>query len=150
MYTNIQQDATIISWFYFKISTCFGYLLYPSVGVQYCSWQSLVCWIVKCMVTSTLKVVQNQAVGHITVVELEMVPVPTQLQWCDQPPDSRQPLKWTLPYISRSNVIYVIPVTVNCSIVLLMMVQQVPETCRDLVIKPRYYRCILLNIRIHI
>jgi hypothetical protein len=29
-------------------------------------------------------------------------------------------------------------------------IQQVPETCRDLVIKPRYYRCILLDIRIQI
>jgi hypothetical protein len=41
-YTNIQQDATIMSWFYYKISTCFRYLLYPSSAVQYCSWQSLV------------------------------------------------------------------------------------------------------------
>jgi hypothetical protein len=32
-----------------------------------------------------------------------------------------QPLKWTLPYISRSNVRYVVPVTVNCSNVLPMM-----------------------------
>jgi hypothetical protein len=55
---NIQRDATIISWFYFKISTCFGYLLYPSSGVQYCSWQTLV-WIVKFMVATTLNVVQN-------------------------------------------------------------------------------------------
>jgi hypothetical protein len=49
------------------------------------------------------------------------VPVPTQPQWCDQPPDSGQLLKWTVPYISRSNVIYVIPVTANCTIVPLMM-----------------------------
>jgi hypothetical protein len=28
-------------------------------------------------------------------------------------------------------------------------VQQIPEICRDLVIKPRHYRCILLDILIH-
>jgi Na+/alanine symporter len=39
MYKNIQRYATIIYLFYFKISTCFGYLLYPSSGVRYCSWQ---------------------------------------------------------------------------------------------------------------
>jgi hypothetical protein len=30
-------------------------------------------WIVNFVVTSTLRVVQNLAVGHITVVELELV-----------------------------------------------------------------------------
>jgi hypothetical protein len=34
----------------------------------------------KCMVMSTLKVIQNRAVGHITVVELELVPVAIQPQ----------------------------------------------------------------------
>jgi hypothetical protein len=29
-------------------------------------------------------------------------------------------------------------------------IQQVLETCRELVIKPRHFRCILLDIRIHI
>jgi hypothetical protein len=42
MYTNIQQDATIMSWFYFKISSCFRYMQYSLIGVQSCSWQSLV------------------------------------------------------------------------------------------------------------
>jgi hypothetical protein len=37
---------------------------------------------------------------------------------CDQLPSSE---KVTLPYISWSNIIYVIPVTANCSIALLMM-----------------------------
>jgi hypothetical protein len=36
------KPLTIISLFYFKSSTCFGYLLYPSSGLRYCSWQSLV------------------------------------------------------------------------------------------------------------
>jgi hypothetical protein len=74
--------------------------------------------------------------------------------WCDKLPDYGQPLKWTLPHISRSTVTYVIPLTVNCSIILLMMgtegVQKVPKTCRDLVIKPKYYCCIVLDIHIRI
>jgi hypothetical protein len=36
MYRDIQWDATILSWFYFKICTCFGHSLCPSSGVQYC------------------------------------------------------------------------------------------------------------------
>jgi hypothetical protein len=41
-----------------------------------CSWQSLVWhtlrWIVNFVVASTLSVLQNRAVGHITVVELKL------------------------------------------------------------------------------
>jgi hypothetical protein len=69
-------------------------------------------WIVNFVVMSTLRVVQNRAVGHITVVELK-------LNYGDLtdfgPPDFGQHLKWTLSQNSRSKITYVIPVTVNCS-----------------------------------
>jgi hypothetical protein len=76
MYINIQQDATIISWFYYKISHVLGICCThhqehnSAVGSH---WYNILRWIVKCMVTSTLKVVHSQAVCHITVVELELV-----------------------------------------------------------------------------
>jgi hypothetical protein len=41
-------------------------------------------WIMNFVVTSILRVVQHQAVGHITLVELEL-------------PAFGQLLKWTLP-----------------------------------------------------
>jgi hypothetical protein len=41
--------------------------------------------------------------------------VKTRPRWCDQPPDFGQLLKRTLPQNSRSNVTYVVPVTVKCS-----------------------------------
>jgi hypothetical protein len=63
MYTNIQQDATIVSWFYGKIT------LHVS-GTLRAHHQEYDNWIVNFVVPSTLRVVQNRAVGHIAVVEL--------------------------------------------------------------------------------
>jgi hypothetical protein len=52
--------------------TCFTHL--QEYNTEFGShWYNILRWIVKCKVTSTLKIVQKWAGGHITVVELELV-----------------------------------------------------------------------------
>jgi hypothetical protein len=73
MNTNIQQDATIVSWFYYKITlhvsgTLRGYHQEYNTAAD-CHWYNMLRCIMNFLVTSTLRVVQNRTVGHITVVE---------------------------------------------------------------------------------
>jgi hypothetical protein len=70
-------------------------------------WYNMLRWIVNFVVTSTLRIFHNRAVGHIIVVELELNR--------DQPPDFGQILKRMLPQNSRSNVTY----TSDCQLQLL-------------------------------
>jgi hypothetical protein len=64
---------------------------------------------------------------QLTVIGITYITLDTEVYGsnsttgCDKPPDYGQALKWKLSYISRTNIIYDIPVTVNCSTVLLMM-----------------------------
>jgi hypothetical protein len=73
---NVQQDATLVSWFYYKIALhVSGTFRTHHQEYNNCIWQPLVQYmlrrIVNLVVTSVLKTVQDRAVGHITVVELE-------------------------------------------------------------------------------
>jgi hypothetical protein len=57
-------------------STCFGHSPRPSSGVQQLqltvTGKRMLRWMVNFVVTSTLIVVHNRAVAHITVVELKL------------------------------------------------------------------------------
>jgi hypothetical protein len=70
---NVQQDATLVSWFYYKITLhVSGTFRTDHQQYNNCSWQPLVQHMlrrfVNLVVTSVLKTVQDRAVGHITVV----------------------------------------------------------------------------------
>jgi hypothetical protein len=77
MYTNIQQDAKMVSCFITRSLYMFRALSVPiikstlsAVGSHWYNIRVLR-WIVNFVVTSTLRAVQNLAVGHITVEILD-------------------------------------------------------------------------------
>jgi hypothetical protein len=87
MYTNIQQDATMVSCFITRPLYMFRALSVPIIRSTLTTVDShwynirMLRWIVNFVVTSTLRGVQNRAVGHITIVELELVLTQLQLMY---------------------------------------------------------------------
>jgi hypothetical protein len=100
MYTNIQQDTTV-SWFYCKITVhVSGTLRAHHQEYNNCIWVTGITYV---------------TLGREFCGNVHFKSCSKSDDWSHYRGWIGQLLKWTLPQNSRSNVTYVIPVTVKCS-----------------------------------